>query len=67
MIVGGQAQAETMVVSQTADTPPANPVGSCLSGLSCSLREAVTDANDSTETPGADTIQLPAGHLHADE
>src|SRR3954451_3472302 len=59
--VAGPAWAETMVVSQTADTPPANPVGSCLSGLSCSLREAVTDANDNTESPGADTIQLPAG------
>jgi hypothetical protein len=48
-------------VSQTADTPPANPVGSCLSGLSCSLREAVIDANDNTKSPGADTIQLPPG------
>ncbi len=34
--------------------------GSCSIGL-CTLREAVTDANDNTETPGADTIQLPPG------
>src|SRR5688500_13510130 len=61
MMLGGQAQAETLVVSQTTDTPPLNAVGSCLSGFSCSLREAVTDANDNGETPGADTIQLPPG------
>ena len=56
----GSAQAETLVVATTADSPPANPVGSCSIGL-CTLREAVTDANDNTETPGADTIQLPPG------
>jgi hypothetical protein len=56
----GPTQAATLVVSQTADTP-ANPSGSCFSGLSCSLREAVTDANDDTLRPGADTIQLPPG------
>jgi hypothetical protein len=57
----GTAQAETLVVTKTTD-PVANPaVGSCFSGLDCSLREAVTDANDNTETPGADTIQLAPG------
>src|SRR4051794_28835673 len=55
------ALAATLVVSQTADTPPANPSGACFSGLSCSLREAVTDANDNAVHPGADTIQLPPG------
>ena len=57
----GAAQAETLVVTKTTDPVANPPVGSCFSGLDCSLREAVTDANDNTETPGADTIQLPPG------
>ena len=61
MTLGGPAQAATLVVSQTADTPAAEPSGLCFSGISCSLREAVIDANDPALRPGADTIQLPPG------
>ena len=61
MALAGSAQAETLVVTKTTDPVASPPVGSCFSGLDCSLREAVTDANDNTETPGADTIQLAPG------
>jgi hypothetical protein len=60
-LFAGPAWGETLVVTKTTD-PVANPVvGSCFSGFDCSLREAVTDANDNVETPGADTIQLAPG------
>src|SRR4051794_37595019 len=56
----GPASATTLVVTKTTDSTP-GPSGACLSGFDCSLREAVTDAEDSTLHPGADTIQLPPG------
>jgi hypothetical protein len=54
--LAGSADASTFVVT------PANPDAAptfCLSGLSCTLREAITDANDEGTHAGPDTIQLP--------
>ena len=67
MMLGGQAQAETLVVSKTTDTPPGNAVGSCFSGFDCSLREAVTDANDNGETPGRRHDPASPRHVHRSE
>jgi hypothetical protein len=57
----GQAWGEMLVVTNTTDANAAPAIGACFSGFDCSLREAMTDANSNTETPGADTILLPPG------
>ncbi|MDX6697372.1 MAG: hypothetical protein QOE65_769 [Solirubrobacteraceae bacterium] len=59
--LAGPSRAATLVVTKTTDADAAPVSGSCLSGVDCSLREAVTDANDDFLRPGADTVQLPPG------
>src|SRR3954467_15653808 len=57
----GPARAATLVVGTTADSSTANPPHGNCSIPPCSLREAVTDANDEALHLGADTIQVPPG------
>jgi len=60
-VVVAPAQAAIINVTTTADSPNSNPVGSCFPG-SCTLREAVKDADDSSGIfAGPDTIRLPPG------
>src|SRR4051812_25065842 len=59
--VAAPAQATVLVVGTTADSSTANPPHGNCSIPPCSLREAVTDANDEALHPGADTIQVPPG------
>lgn len=59
--VAAPAQATVFVVGTTADSSTANPPHGNCSIPPCSLREAVTDANDEGLHPGADTIQVPPG------
>jgi hypothetical protein len=59
--VAGPACAATLVVGTTADSSTANPPHGNCSIPPCSLREAVTDANDEGLHPGPDTIQVPPG------
>src|SRR3954469_14546080 len=57
----GPARAATLVVGTTAVSSTANPPHGNCSIPPCSLREAVTDANDEALHPGPDTIQVPPG------
>src|SRR3954465_15739560 len=59
--VAAPAQATVFVVGTAADSSTANPPHGNCSIPPCSLREAVTDANDEGLHPGADTIQVPPG------
>ena len=47
----GQGSGATFIVTKTADTN-----GTCNSGVSCSLREAINAANDEVNYPGTDYI-----------
>src|SRR3954470_8327129 len=59
--VAAPAPATVLVVGTTSARSTATPPHGNCSIPPCSLREAVTDANDEALHPGADTIQVPPG------
>src|SRR3954451_14537531 len=52
------ADAATFNVTTTAESPTSNPIGSCFPG-SCTLREAVNDAQASADA--TDLVRVPPG------